>query len=118
MYKRTRLYRNLATLEERRVRGDMILTYKLISKKEGIGPDKFFSMATVRGDPEIARGRKIYRKRSNLNKRKYFFSQRAPIKWNTLSKKEVEVPSTSVFKKEYDFAEPTRMGTRYTSNRS
>ena len=108
----------LTTLEERRVRGDMILTYKLISKKEGIGPDKFFSMATVRGDPEIARGRKIYRKRSNLNKRKYFFSQRAPIKWNTLSKKEVEAPSTSVFKKDYDFAEPTRMGTRYTSSRS
>ena len=108
----------LTTLEDRRIRGDMILTYKLIAKKEGISPDKFFPMANVRGDPEIARGRKIYRKRSRLNKRKYFFSQRVPIRWNRLSKKEVEAPSTSVFKKEYDIAEPTRMGTRYTRNRS
>ncbi len=37
----------LTTLEESRARGDTILTYKLISGKEGIGPDKFFKMATV-----------------------------------------------------------------------
>ena len=96
----------------------MILTYKLISRKEGISPDKFFTMANVRGDPEIARGKKIYRKRSNLDKRKHCFSQRVPIKWNNLSKKEVEASSTSVFKKEYDLAEPSRTGTRHTSNRS
>ena len=114
-----RLWRlKLTTLEDRRTRGDMILTYKLISRKEDISPDKFFKMATVRGDPEIARGNKIYRKRSNLNKRKHFFSQRVPIKWNNLSKKEVEASSTSVFKKEYDLAEPSRTGTRHTSNRS
>ena len=108
----------LTTLEERRTRGDMILTYKLISRKEGISPDKFFTMANVRGDPEIACGKKIYRKRSNLDKRKHCFSQRVPIKWNNLSKKEVEASSTSVFKKEYDLAEPSRTGTRHTSNRS
>jgi hypothetical protein len=109
---------NLTTLEERRTRGDRILTYKLISRKEAISPDKFFTMANVRGDPEIARGKKIYRKRSNLDKRKHCFSQRVPIKWNNLSKKEVEASSTSVFKKEYDLAEPSRTGTRHTSNRS
>ena len=108
----------LTTLEERRNRGDMILTYKLISGKEGIRPDKFFTMTAARGDPEIARGKKIFRKRSKLDKRKHCFSQRAPIKWNNLSKKEVEAPSTSVFKKEYDLAEPSRMGARYTSSRS
>ena len=32
-----------------------------------------------------------------------------PIKWNNLSKKEVEASSTSVFKKEYDLAEPSRI---------
>ena len=102
----------------RRIRGDMILTYKLISGKEGIGPEKFFKMATVRGDPEIAWGKKIYREHSKLNKRKYFFSQRAPVKWNNLTKKEVEAPSTSVFKKEFDLAEPSRMGAMYTGNHS
>ena len=108
----------LTTLEERRARGDMILTYKLITGKEGIRSSKFFTMANVRGDPEIARGKKIFRERSNLDKRKHCFSQRAPIKWNNLTKKEVEAPSTSVFKKEFDLAEPSRMGTRYTCTRS
>ena len=95
-----------------------ILTYKLIEGKEGISHSKFFKMANVRGDPEIARGKKIYRERSNLDKRKYCFSQRAPIKWNSLSKREVDAVSTSVFKKEFDLAEPSRVGTRYTSTRS
>ena len=108
----------LTTLEERRKRGDMILTYKLIAGKEGISADKFFKMARERGDPDIARGKKIYRERSNLNKRTYFFSQRAPVNWNNLSKKEVDAPSTSVFKKEYDLAEPSRAGARYAGNRS
>ena len=108
----------LTTLEDRRIRGDMILTYKLIEGKEGIKYNKFFKMANVRGDPEIARGKKIYRERSNLDKRKYCFSQRAPIKWNNLSKREVDATSTSVFKKEFDLAEPARVGTRYTSTRS
>ena len=96
----------------------MILTYKLLSGKEGISPDKFFEMATVRGDPEIARGKKIFRKHSNLDKRKYFFSQRAPVRWNNLSKKEVDAPSTSVFKKEFDLAEPSRTLARYASYHS
>ena len=117
-YEERLLRLKLTTLEERRARGDMILTYKLISGKEGIGPDKFFKMASVRGDPEIARGKKIYRERSNLNKRKHYFSQRAPIRWNVLSKEEVEAPSTSAFKKRYDLAEPSRMVSRYTNNRS
>ena len=117
-YEERLLRLKLTTLEERRARGDMILTYKLISRKEKINPDKFSKMAMVRGDPEIACGKKIYRERCKLNKRKYWFSQRVPIKWNNLSKKEVEASSTSVFKKEYDLAEPSRTSTRYTSNRS
>ena len=32
----------LTTLEERRVRGDMIETYKIITRKEKVDPDKFF----------------------------------------------------------------------------
>ena len=34
----------LTTLEARRVRGDMIETYKIITGKENINPDKFFKM--------------------------------------------------------------------------
>ena len=41
---------NLTTLEERRIRGDMIETYKILTGKEDINPSKFFTMAGSRGD--------------------------------------------------------------------
>ena len=53
----------LTTLEERRVRGDMIETYKIITKKEKVNPDKFFQMIP---DPEFegprTRKKKIFKK--------------------------------------------------------
>ena len=50
----------LTTLKERRVRGDMIETYKIITGKEDIDPSKFFEMNQAdRGDPALARGLKI-----------------------------------------------------------
>ena len=53
----------LTTLEERRVRGDMIETYKIITGKEKVNPNKFFQMLP---DPERegprTRVKKIYKK--------------------------------------------------------
>ena len=48
------IFLELPKLEDRRKRGDMILTYRLIHGEEGIGYDKFFELATgvhnLRGD--------------------------------------------------------------------
>ena len=102
----------LISLEERRVRGDMIETYKIMTGKGDVKRDIFFELAPVRGDPEIARNAKIYRKRVNQNKRKYFFSQRVVEKWNQLTNEEVNAVKTSGFKENYDRKEAERKAAR------
>ena len=102
----------LISLEERRVRGDMIETYKIMTGKEDVKRDIFFELAPARGDPEIARNAKIYRKRVNQNKRKYFFSQRVVEKWNQLTNEEVNAAKTSGFKANYDKKEAERRAAR------
>ena len=44
----------LIRLEDRRVRGDMIETYKIMTGKEDANRDIFFELAPARGDPEVA----------------------------------------------------------------
>ena len=63
----------LTTLVDRRVRGDMIETYKLITRKESVNPDKFFQMKEERTGDRI---NMIKMKRYRRNKRKYFYTQR------------------------------------------
>ena len=95
----------LTRLVDRRVRGDMIETYKIISGKEKVDPGKFFQLATFRGR---SHSKKIYRKYSRLNVRKYWFTQRVATKWNGLSPAEVEAGKTSSFKARYDKNEESR----------
>ena len=98
----------LTSLEDRRIRGDMIETYKIMTGKNDVSRDLFFKMAPTRGNPEEVRNLKIFKKRFNRNKRKYFFSQRVVEKWNKLSNEEVNAPKTSGFKANYDRKEAER----------
>ena len=50
----------LTTLEERRARGDMIETYKIITGKEKVNPRKFFQMVPDREGPR-ARDKQIFK---------------------------------------------------------
>ena len=52
----------------------MIETYKIVSGKEDISREKFFQMATERGNPELFHGEKLYKKRSNKGLRANTFS--------------------------------------------
>ena len=52
--------------------------------------------------------KKIYRKYSRLNIRKYWFTQRVTDKWNKLTPAEVEANKTSSFKARYDINEERR----------
>ena len=56
--------------------------------------------------------RKVYRKYSRLNIRKYWFTQRVVPKWNQLTAGEVEANKTSSFKANYDRRERDRQGIR------
>ena len=83
----------------------MIETYKIISGKERVDPGKFFQMANFRGR---AHPKKIYKKNSRLNIRKYWFTQRVVDKWNGLLPEVVEANKSSSFKARYDRNEARR----------
>ena len=99
----------LTTLEDRRVRGDMIETYKLLTGKEDVNPDIFFKISVERGDQELVRGLKIYKKRWNGNRRRYFYSQRVGDWWNKLRKVEIRADTITKFKRFYDRGGPVRL---------
>ena len=102
----------LPKLEDRRIRGDMIETYKLITGKEDVNANNFFSMATVRSARNNTHEMKIRKKHSRLEVRRNYFSQRVSQKWNNLSPEEVGAKKTSEFKEKYDAREAERAKVR------
>ena len=98
----------LPKLEDRRVRGDMILTYRLLNGEEGISHEKFFKLEQshyhLRGD----HSKKLYKPHQRLELSRNFFSWRVINKWNSLTEYEVSAPSTGTFKKRYDEQEAIR----------
>ena len=104
----TRLeYLNLPKLEDRRTRGDMILTYRILTGEEGIDYEKFFKLENSHHDTR-GHSRKIFKTREHLNVRRNFFSWRVIEKWNKLTDYEVTTTSTAIFKKRYDEQEAIR----------
>ncbi|CAL4166382.1 unnamed protein product, partial [Meganyctiphanes norvegica] len=75
-YEERLIFLGLTTLEERRERGDMIETYKILTGKEDVNPSIFFQLAQVRGDSDSVDSLKLFKKRYNLDKRGYVFSHR------------------------------------------
>ena len=75
---------NLATLEQRRERGDLIEAFKIITGKENIECEKFFKFR----DDSTTRGNslKIYKPRlkKSITQRVIFFSIRVINAWNQL----------------------------------
>jgi len=91
----------ITSMEERRLRGDMIEVYKLLTGKEQIDHRQFFNSADIQYD---LRGheKKLAKDRSRLDSRKFFFSQRVVNGWNSLSAKVVNSESVNSFKNAYD----------------
>merc|ERR1712121_377177 len=48
-------------LVERRFRGNMIETHKILSGREGVKREDFFQAAEERGDPSLVRGKKMFK---------------------------------------------------------
>jgi len=91
----------ITSLEERRLRGDIIEVYKLLTGKEQIDYRQFFNSADT---PYGLRGheKKLAKDRSRLDSRKFFFSQRVVNGWNSLPAKVVNSESVNSFKNAYD----------------
>ena len=92
----------LTKLVERRYRGDLIQTYKMMSGKERTDRRKFFSLARERGDPALATGCKIYKVRGKRKQRRNAFSLRVVNPWNKLPRDIVKAKKTSGFKARLD----------------
>jgi len=94
----------LTSLEKRRQRGDLIETYKILTGKEGVDPHCFFTQDKNRYG---TRGHelKLYTRRSRLELRRNFFSQRVVPHWNKLPESVVMAESVDVFKNRLDRCE-------------
>ena len=99
----------LPRLYDRRVRGDMIETHKIMSGIEKLDASKLFQRSAFQGR---SHPKKLYRKYTRLNVRKNWFTQRVIKKWNSLTEKEVTAGKTSCFKARYDKMEMERKAAR------
>ena len=96
---------NIQSLEERRIRGDMIQTWKIIHL-EGLKCSQFFTLVRdnlltnvtrFNTDPLI-----IVQQSANLEVRKNFFSLRVVEHWNALPTTVKNATSVNNFKNLYD----------------
>ena len=95
----------MLSLEERRVRGDMIATYKIMSGKDKVDPGLLFDMGGEGERPRTrgeARVHSIRPRRARLDIRRYSFSHRVVSLWNSLPNSIKEVETVLAFKIGYD----------------
>ena len=90
----------MTTLESRRDRGDCIEAYKIMTSKERVTRETFFTLAVT----SQLRGHsmKVFIHRSRYLVRKKFFSQRVAPTWNSLPQQVVAANTLNTFKNRYD----------------
>src|SRR5882757_7759717 len=90
----------LISMEKRRVRGDLIEVFKMLSSKDGVDFINFFEIQSY----NRTRGHNCRRvkQRTNLDIRKYFFSQRVVNMWNSLPQTAIDADSVNLFKNRLD----------------
>jgi hypothetical protein len=91
---------NLPTLHYRRIRGDMIMVYKLVS---GIIDFDFASVFTLSALNTRGHRYKLNQEHVHYNLTKYSFTNRVVSIWNSLSEFVVSACSVMVFEKRLDY---------------
>jgi len=91
----------LYSLQQRRLRGDMIETFKILTGKERVDSQSFFQLATASHN---LRGHslKLFLPRCSTTVRKMFFSTRVVSHWNALPQHVIVSPSVNSFKNRLD----------------
>jgi len=90
------LYLNLHSLKGRRLRGDLIQTFKIFNQVVDVDVSSLFSLSLT-DNTRNSQG-KIFTKHCNINKRKFSFSFRITNHWNALTAEVKFAPSTNHFK--------------------
>ena len=108
---------NLTTLEERRVRGDLIQAYRIITGKDNVNCEQFFKFrenANTRGNIM-----KLYkpRLRKSIQQRVNFFSVHVRVvnAWNELPDDVISAPTVNSFKNRLDRFNKYRHGAQEAS---
>ena len=86
----------------------MIQAYNIMTNKGDYKRELFFQGVIERGDPNLQRGLKMFKKRSRKDIRKNFFSQRIVNPWNHERREVVQKKKTLGFKKGFDEIEKER----------
>ena len=89
----------LTTLENRRIRGDLIQVFKIVKGFDKLDYSNFFELSS-----SITRGHsyKLVKNRCNGKLRGNFFSQRVINSWNNLDQYVVDADSVNCFKNRID----------------
>ena len=95
---------NLPSLTYRRIRGDMIIVYKLLNNYYNVDPSLLINLKTY-SDVRLT-GRNhilaIFHEFCNKDTRKYFFTNRVAHHWNNLPHHVIFSPSLNTFKNRLD----------------
>ena len=91
---------HLHSLYARRLRGDLILTYRILNGLISISSDDLFTLNT--NSRTRGHNLKLYKKRSRLNISKYFFSNRVVSCWNSLPDYVISADTINSFKNRLD----------------
>ena len=88
-------YLGLPSLQYRRLRADMIETYKILNNIDKVQYEQILPLnqTTTRGH-----SKKLYKKNCRTNVRKYSFSQRVVDEWNKIPKKVIDSQTINTFK--------------------
>ena len=91
---------NLYPLKQRRLRGDLIETFKIVKGVEDVDAAVFFQRAST--GTQRDHDMKIFKQRSRLNSSSKFFSQKIVNYWNSLPHHVAEADSINAFKNRID----------------
>ena len=94
----------LQTLEDRRLRGDCIETFKYLNGYNDVDPNRLFAFVRDRHDKDTRAHANncLVAEKTRLDIRKYFFTNRVTSIWNDLPTEVKEAESVNAFKNVYD----------------